>query len=247
MESSKSVIFGATSALGQEVARNLLLTGTCKSFLLLARDSSSLEKVANDLVIRGARVDSLVIDLDDMGRHDELVGSVSDADSFWFFYGTLPEQSAVEKSWDATEASMRTNFLSCASLLLRISNMLELKNAKSTLVVVSSVAGDRGRKSNYIYGTAKGALSLFCQGLRNRFSGSNIHVLTVKPGFIDTPMTRNIEKKPTFLWVSPAVVAQHIVKAFRNKKNTVYIPWYWRYILFVVKAIPENIFKRMSL
>ena len=133
-------------------------------------------------------------------------------------------------------------------LLTRIAQTLEERpSTGSSIVVVSSVAGERGRKSNYVYGTAKGALSLFCQGLRNRLHQSGVHVLTVKPGFIDTPMTADIAKTPSVLWASPEKIASVMVSAFEQKKDVIYAPWFWRYILLVIKLIPESIFKKLSL
>jgi len=190
MADTKAVIFGATSALGQSVAR--LLVADQEHLILVARDAQKLAIVADDLTARGGSVTTRQVDLDDMTAHTELVDGVSDADSFWFFYGTLPDQAACERDWQATASALQTNFLSAASLLTRIGSICQARGSGS-IVVISSVAGDRGRKSNYVYGTAKGALSLFCQGLRNRLSESGVHVLTVKPGFIDTPMTADIE------------------------------------------------------
>lgn len=247
MDKQRAAIFGATSALSHAVAINLIETGVCTYFYLIARNTEKLDLVAKDLTVRGGEVQTLVCDLDDIAAHQELVDSVSDANSFWYFFGSLPDQCRAEQCWDLAEAAIKTNFLSCASLLTRVAKMQEEKQEESSLIVVSSVAGDRGRKSNYIYGTAKGALSLFCQGLRNRYDSSGIHVLTVKPGFIDTPMTETMAKKPAFLWATPEQVAVLIVQAFKRKKDIVYTPWFWRYILLIIMVIPESIFKRMSL
>jgi hypothetical protein len=111
--------------------------------------------------------------------------------------------------------------------------------------VVSSVAGDRGRQSNYVYGAAKGGLSIFLQGLRNRLSKFGVCVLTIKPGFVITPMTTEFKKG--ILWAQPKQVAKVIVSAIRKRKNVVYVPWFWRWIMFIIRSIPESIFKRMSL
>ena len=113
------------------------------------------------------------------------------------------------------------------------------------IAVISSVAGDRGRQSNYIYGTAKGALTLFLQGLRNRLARSNVQVLTLKPGFVDTPMTAHLKKG--LLFVSPETIAKGILRSIQKKKNEVYLPWFWYFIMKIIKTIPEFIFKRMKL
>jgi len=197
-------------------------------------------------VVRGATVHTLEADFDLLDTHDSLVEKISDCEEVFCFYGTLPDQSACEQSWEATEQALHTNFLSVVSLLNRLANHFE-QRAHGNLVVVSSVAGDRGRKSNYVYGTAKGALSIYCAGLRNRLAASGVHVLTVKPGFIDSPMTAHLEKKPAPLWVGPDRVAKDIVKAANARKNVLYTPWFWQVILLIIQHIPEPIFKRLSL
>ena len=111
--------------------------------------------------------------------------------------------------------------------------------------MISSVAGDRGRASNYIYGTAKGAVSIFLQGLRNRLSSSNVNVLTIKPGFVDTPMTSHLPKN--FLYAKPELVGEQIYDAISKQKDIVYIPKFWRLIMFMIKHIPEFIFKKLSI
>lgn len=247
---SCAAILGATSGLGQAVARQLCSNAAdgsgVSSLILVARNSSRLEEVADDLRARGATVTCVVADLDDIDAHEQLAATLAPASSFWFFYGSLPEQSDVQTNWPATEQSLRTNFLSPASLLTHIGNALEARG-QGSIVVVGSVAGDRGRQSNYIYGTAKGALALFCQGLRNRLAPKGIPVLTVKPGFIDTPMTAEIEKKPAILWATPDKVASDIIKAHAKGKDVLYTPWFWRYILLIIKLVPERIFKKLSL
>jgi len=247
MDNPKAVIFGATSSLAQAVARQLCQNRSCTSFYLVARDAEKLETVSRDLHARDAQVELIVSDLNRIESHDELITQIIDADSFWFFYGSLPEQKDAERSWADTASALDTNFTSCASLLARLANDLEARTRPSSIVVVSSVAGDRGRKSNYIYGTAKGALGLFCQGLRNRLASSGVHVMTVKPGFIDTPMTSAIEKKPAFLWATPDRVARQMVVAFEKKKDIVYTPRFWRYVMLIINLIPEAFFKKLSL
>lgn len=253
---STSVILGATSALGQAVARRLVHDG--HRLILCARDEAKLNTVAMDIGVRMGSVATAdgsdhveppvchVVDFDQISAHAQLVNDIREADHIWFFYGTLPDQQHCEASWEATAAALNTNFVSAVSLLTRLANNLESRGSGS-LTVVSSVAGDRGRKSNYVYGTAKGALSLFCQGLRNRLAHSGVQVLTVKPGFIDTPMTAAIEKKPALLWASADQVAGDIVRAQKRGKDVIYSRWFWRYILLIIRLIPERIFKKLSL
>ncbi len=242
-----AVILGATSALAQAVARELIDNG--QSLVLVARDSEKLDVVKADLSSRvnsNASVQSRVVDLGDIQAHAALIEATKSAESYWLFYGSLPDQEACATDWEMTEQALNLNFTSAASLLSRAANEFEARGGGS-LVVVTSVAGDRGRQSNYIYGTAKGALSLFCQGLRNRLHNSGVQVLTVKPGFIDTPMTSDIAKKPAILWVSPKRVASDMVRAQKRGKDVLYTPWFWYFILLVIRLIPERVFKRLSL
>ena len=243
-------LLGATSALGEAVAKELLRSyaqgQTSLHLFLVARNESRMNEVADDLRTWGAQITCIVCDLDDIDAHSGLVESLKGVEDYWFFYGSLPEQTKVQESWQDTERALLTNLLSPISLLTNIANTLE-HAGRGSLVVVSSVAGDRGRQSNYVYGTAKGALSLFCQGLRNRLAASSVKVLTVKPGFIDTPMTRGIEKKPAMLWVKPDRVARDMVRAQVRGRDVLYTPWFWRYIMLIIKLIPERIFKRLSL
>jgi len=244
MAERTSVILGATSALGQAVARELAARG--EALVLIARDAERLSVVAADLGARGATVSSRTCDFDQLIEHAGLIDSIGEADDYWLFYGTLPDQAACERDWEATAAALHTNFTSAASLLTRIANRLEPRGWGS-IVVVSSVAGDRGRGSNYVYGAAKGALSLFCQGLRMRLSKHGVQVVTIKPGFIDTPMTAAIEKKPAPLWATPERVAQDMVRARDKGADVRYTPWFWQPIMLIIKSVPERIFKRLSL
>ena len=143
-----------------------------------------------------------------------------------------------------TLQEFQINLVSVVSLLTLLANYFE-KQGKGCIAVISSVAGDRGRQSNYIYGAAKGGLTIFLQGLRNRLSKAGVCVLTIKPGFVITPMTENFKKG--FLWAQPQQVAKAIVSAIRRRKNVIYVPWFWRWIMLVIRNIPENVFKRMSL
>lgn len=243
-EQKNIALLGATSALGYAVARQLINAG--HSLTLVARDENKLSQVADDLTVRGAKLETIQADFDFIDGHDALVQAIGHCDDVYCFFGTLPDQDACEQNWEDTQQALHTNFICVASLLNRLANRFEQRR-HGNLVVVTSVAGDRGRKSNYVYGTAKGALSIYCAGLRNRLAGSGVHVLTVKPGFIDTPMTAHIEKKPAVLWVGPERVAQDIVKAANARKNVIYTPWFWRLILLIIQHIPESVFKRLSL
>ena len=159
-------------------------------------------------------------------------------------HGTLGSQSDGEASWKQTLQILDSNFLSQASLLTLLANDFE-KALHGHIAVITSVAGDRGRASNYIYGTAKGALSIFLSGLRNRLAAKNIPVTDFKLGFVDTPMTTHYKKGP--IWAKPEAVAHGIVTAIEKKKDVVYLPWFWCWIMMVIRNIPERVFKKLSI
>ncbi len=243
----KVLIVGATSAIAQETAK--LFAAARSEIFLAGRDEAKLQAVANDLAVRGARkVDLMVLDLNDFNRHPALISrateSLAGLDTVLIAHGTLGDQEAAQKSFAFTESELKTNLLSYISLLTILANLFEAQQY-GTIAVISSVAGDRGRQSNYVYGTAKAALSTFTQGLRGRLSRSNVAVVTIKPGFVDTPMTAHLKKGPLF--VGPEVVGKGIYRAIQERQDVVYIPWFWWGIMTVIKLIPERIFKRMTI
>lgn len=158
--------------------------------------------------------------------------------------GMLGDASLARQEFSEAEKIIKRNFTGACAILGEIANHFE-KQKGGFIIGISSVAGDRGRQSNYIYGAAKGGLSIFLQGLRNRLYPSGVHVMTVKPGFVDTSMTYG--KEGMFLVASPEKVGKAIVAALEKKKDVVYIPWFWRLIMMLIKAIPEKIFKKMRL
>lgn len=241
------LILGATSAIAEQTARIYASRGD--NLCLVARDEEKLRTVADDLKVRGAKkVTTLCFDLGHTHKHQELLEvaekSMTKIDIVLVAYGTLGNQKKCEADFDETLQELQTNFLSVVSLLTLLANLFE-QQKYGTIAVISSPAGDRGRQSNYIYGSAKGALSVFLQGLRNRLFKSTVHVLTIKPGFVDTPMTGGFKKG--VLWVRPDVIAQGIVHAIDKQKDIVYLPFFWRYIMLIIKLIPERIFKKLSL
>jgi decaprenylphospho-beta-D-erythro-pentofuranosid-2-ulose 2-reductase len=241
------LIIGATSAIAQEVAKLYAVAGS--QLFLVARNGQKLEQVDQDLSVRGAdAVESMSLELTDTERHEDIL---TKADAFLggidivlIAHGTLPEQKTCETSVNHTLQELEINLLSMVSLLTLLANYFE-KQGSGCIAVISSVAGDRGRQSNYVYGAAKGGLSIFLQGLRNRLSKAGVGVLTIKPGFVITPMTAEFKKG--ILWAQPKRVAEAIVSAIHKRKNVVYVPWFWRWIMLIIRSIPESIFKRMSL
>jgi decaprenylphospho-beta-D-erythro-pentofuranosid-2-ulose 2-reductase len=215
---------------------------------LVARNEQHVQAIASDLTVRGAsEVTKYCLDLNNVDRHEELLSAAADAlgsvDIVLIAHGTLSNQKACELSVEETLQEIQTNALSTISLLTLIANKFEAQKS-GTICVISSVAGDRGRASNYVYGSAKAMLTAFTSGLRQRLYKSNVSVVTIKPGFVDTPMTSAFKKG--FLWAKPNVVAALIVNAIDKKKAEVYVPAFWRAIVLLVKTIPMQIFKKYA-
>lgn len=245
---TRLAVFGATSAIAGAVARLYAAEGA--SLFLVARNAARLEALADDLRARGAAaVATAVADLDELDRHPELVESARAAldglDAVLIAHGTLSDQAACETDWSAAQAGFTTNFLSPVSLLTALAPVMERQN-RGAVAVIGSVAGDRGRGSNYVYGSAKGGLGVFVQGLRHRLGRSNVAVTLVKPGFVDTPMTAALPKGGP-LWAKPERVAADIRRALDRGPAVLYTPWFWRWILLVIRLLPDAVFRRTRL
>lgn len=243
----KVLVIGATSAIAKEAAKLFAEKGD--QLFLVARNEEKLKMMVSDLMVRGVqKVDYMVLDMNEFDKHESLLDraaqSMGGLDAVLIAHGTLGDQKACEQSYKIAEEELKTNFLSVVSVLTYIANRFE-QQEHGDIVVITSVAGDRGRQSNYVYGTAKGALTIFLQGLRNRLYKSGVSVVTVKPGFVDTPMTVNFKKGLFF--VGPDIVAKGIYRAILKRKDVVYVPFFWRWIMIVIKSIPESIFKRLRL
>jgi len=205
--------------------------------------------VASDLRVRGAAsVISFAMEACDTAAHAAMLDAANNAlgglDVALIAHGSLPDQKACEASVELTLKEIETNALSVIALATRLAERFE-RQGGGTLAVISSVAGDRGRQSNYVYGAAKGMVSLFLQGLRNRLAKKGVQVLTIKPGFVDTPMTAAFPKGA--LWAKPEAIARGIVRAVERGSDEVYLPGFWRLIMLIIRHIPERIFKKLSL
>ena len=243
----KILIIGATSAIAEATARLFAARGD--RLHLLARNRERLETMAKDLKIRGAESVSFdVLDVNDFDRHPALLDAASTIldgiDVVLIAHGTLPDQRACEGDFLRTLEELNTNAIGTLSLLTHLANRFE-QQRHGVIAAISSVAGDRGRQSNYVYGTAKAAVTVFLQGLRNRLYKSGVRVLTIKPGFVDTPMTADFRKG--LLWAQPERIAKDIVKAISASKDVIYTPWFWRPVMVLIRSIPEPLFKRLSL
>lgn len=245
---TKVAIFGATSAIAAAVARRLAAEGA--RLHLVARDPERLEAVAADLRARGAAsVTTATADLADTDRHTDLVARAAAAldglDAVLIAHGTLGDQAEAEADAAVLLRDMRTNLLSPISLLTHLGNAMAARG-QGTIAVVGSVAGDRGRASNYAYGAAKGGLGVFVAGLRHRLGRLGVRVTLVKPGFVDTPMTAGIAKGGP-LWATPDRVAADIHRALRTGPAVLYTPWFWRPIMLVIRLLPDAVFRRLKL
>jgi decaprenylphospho-beta-D-erythro-pentofuranosid-2-ulose 2-reductase len=243
----KIMILGATSAIAHATARRFAADGA--SFYLIARNSDKLQTLQDDLKAYGAaQVDCITQDLTDTGTHagllDNAMGAMGGLDAVLVCYGTLPDQHVMQQDDDAARQEFDTNFLSVLSFLTVAANFFE-RQRRGVIAVVSSVAGDRGRASNYAYGASMAAKTAFVSGLRNRLNKAGVQVLTVKPGQVDTPMTAHMKKG--VIWATPEQVGEDIYQAMRNGRDVIYTPWFWRYIMMIIRVLPEPIFKRLSL
>ena len=243
----KIVILGATSGIALEVQRQLARQG-CE-LLLIARSSERLAELQADLSIRGARkVLTYSGDLSAVQQHAAIFDfarrAFSGFDTVLLAYGSMHDQRDSESSVDTLLEELQVNFVSAAAILTLFAADLEQRRT-GCIAAITSVAGDRGRRSNYVYGSAKGALSLFLQGLRSRLHPSGVRVITIKPGPVQTPMTDHLHRSAHFAY--PEQIAREIVCALeRRSPDVLYTPKIWRYVMGAVRQIPESIFKRLS-
>ena len=241
----KSLIIGGTSAVAEKVVRNLATSGG--ALYLTGRDLERLDMIGADLLMRGAeRVSTERLDVTKASALAGLVAraavSLGGLDTIIYVAGQLPDQARVNADADLLRQTLEVNALSAMVVLNEAATYFE-HQGHGQLVAIGSVAGDRGRATNYAYGAAKGALEIFMSGLRQRLHKSGVQVLLVKPGFVDTPMTADFPKGP--LWASPQRVAEDIVRAMEKGRSVIYTPWFWRWIMLVIRHIPERLFVRL--
>jgi short-subunit dehydrogenase len=243
----KVLVLGATSGIAEATCRIWAAQGA--RLFLVARNAEKLAAVAADLRTRGASyVDTAVADLDNTDQHPTLlahaVNSLTGLDVAYLTYGILGDQAKAEQDFNTAAQIIYTNYMAPVSLLTWLANFCVQRHA-GTLAVISSVAGDRGRKSNYLYGSSKAGLSAFLGGLRNRVDREGVTVLAIKPGPVKTSMTSGMKGSEKFADVD--AVAKSIVKAIDKRQDVLYVPFQWQPIMFIIRNIPERIFKKLNL
>ena len=243
----KILILGASSEIAHATCKIYARLGY--KFVLMARDKDKLKTIAQDLRNRGASdVKCFIMDINKISEHSRLIKKtfifLGSIDITLISHGTLPDQIACERSAKLTAKELNTNAISTILFLTNLANELE-KHKKGIIAVITSVAGDRGRASNYVYGSAKAMVSTFLQGLRGRLAKKGIHIVDIKPGIVETRMTAHLKKR--FFWANPDKIAKEIMQAISKEKHSVYAPWHWWLIMKFVNFIPEFIFKKIKL
>ena len=245
MSKTNVVVVGATSAVAQAAIRIWAQRGM--ELTLIARNADELDRTAADARVRGAPTVTAVIgDLTDTAFISETVRVMNVPRVALVAYGSLTDSARADSDATYLANELTANFTSAALWAQTLAERMAADSANGgTIAVISSVAGDRGRGSNHAYGAAKAGLTAFCSGLRARMAARRVHVVTVKPGFIDSPMTAHVAKKGA-LWATPETIAKGIVNAIDKKRDVVYLPGFWRLIMLIITHVPEGIFKRLK-
>jgi short-subunit dehydrogenase len=247
LDAKRILVLGATSGIAEACIH--LWANRGDHLFLVGRNANRLAAVAADARTRGAAyVDTAVVDLDRIEQHADLlahaINSLGGLDIAYLALGVLGEQPKAERNFHDAAHIIHTNYTAPVSLLTWLANYCAQRHA-GTIAVLSSVAGDRGRKSNYVYGSSKAGLTTFVDGLRNRIDREGVRVITIKPGPVKTAMTEGMKGHERFADVNK--VAATIVKAMDRGDDVVYVPGQWRIIMSVIRAIPERVFKKLNL
>ncbi|MDX2247388.1 MAG: SDR family oxidoreductase [Bacteroidia bacterium] len=239
------LILGATSDIARAIAHRYAREGS--AIQLAARDSGRLEKETADLNIRyGTEVTTWEFDAEAYETHGSFCEKLPVLpDVVFCVFGFMSDQKVAEKDFDAAHRMLRINYTGAVSILSHLANLMETRGS-GTIVGISSVAGDRGRASNYFYGSAKAGFTAFLSGLRNRLAAKGVQVITAKPGYVNTAMTAGMNL-PGPLTSEPEAVANALFSAVKKKKNVVYISGVWRLIMLIIRNIPEFVFKKLKL
>ncbi|PCI86996.1 MAG: short-chain dehydrogenase [Hyphomicrobiales bacterium] len=239
------LIIGAKSDIAKAIANKYAENGY--DLYLAARNSKELETFAQDIRVKtDKKVECLELDILDFASHQDFYNNLNEKpEGVASAVGYLGDQTESQKEFNEAQTIINTNYTGVVSLLNVIASNFEARKS-GFIIGISSVAGERGRQSNYTYGSAKAALSAYLSGLRNRLTASNVAVITVKPGFVDTQMTEDMDL-PKALTATPQQVADDVYNAQVNGKNIIYTRWFWKWIMLIIKTIPEWKFKQLKL
>lgn len=241
------VVLGASSSIARAFARAAAQSGS--ALVLAGRDQADLQASAADIRLRSGRsVEVLAFDASETSSHAAFVQRCrtlcNGRLNVFLAFGQMPAQSALDVDPQLMRSTIGVNFLGAVSVLAQFAPVLEAQRA-GHVVVIGSVAGDRGRRKNYVYGAAKAGLHAYAQGLRARLCRSGVTVLTVKPGFVDTAMSYG--QPGLFLVAQPEALARAILTAVERGRLIMYYPWFWRWIMLLIRHIPERIFQRLNI
>jgi len=239
------LILGATSDIGIAIAKKF--AAEKYNIQLAARKPAQLDAVQSDIKIRyGVDCSTHAFDALQFHSHDAFFESLDPKPSVTIsIFGIMDEEDEAFENWNLTQRMIDTNYTGAVSIL-NIAAKYYIEHKSGAIIGISSVAGDRGRASKLIYGSSKAAFNAYLSGLRNKCFKDNVHVMTVKPGFVYTRMTENMPL-PKLLTSTSQYVGDVVYKSFAKRKNTVYVKWFWRYIMLIIKNIPEFQFKKMKL
>ncbi|HVP30186.1 MAG TPA: SDR family oxidoreductase [Myxococcota bacterium] len=244
------LVIGATSGIARALCRVLAARG-CR-LVLAGRRREELEVFGRDCVLRGApEVAVEPFEALDFDSHEAFVARCFERfpgglDGVVACHGTLPDQAATERDAALARRTIDANLSSMVTVLHAVALRLEARG-DGFIAALSSVAGDRGRASNATYGAAKAGLTAFLSGLRNRLAGKGVRVLTVIPGFVATAMTEGVLDPDSPLVATPERVAHDIDRALRRRRDVLYTPWFWRYVMLAIRLLPERVFKRLRI
>lgn len=240
------IVLGGSSSIGRAFARRAVATGA--DVVLAGRDLEDLERTATDVALRGGTaVDVMRFDARDNASHVAFVDALRQREgelSVFLLFGAMPEQSAIDGDFGLARQTIEVNYLGAVSILSHLAPLLEERRT-GKIVVLSSVAGDRGRLKNYVYGSAKAGLNVYVEGLRARLWRSGISVTLVKAGFIDTDMS--FGSPGLFLVATPDACAEACLRGAERGREVIYFPWFWRFIMLIIRSIPASFFKRLNL
>lgn len=242
----KALILGGTSDLGRSIGKKYAVRGW--DLVLTARNTENLVPIQSDFQIRHEiKVDILELDAAAIETHASVLttAKIEEIDTVVYAIGYLGEQEKAQSDFAENQAIVMSNYVGAISLLNRVAEVFE-KRGSGTIIGISSVAGERGRQSNYIYGSAKAGFTTYLDGMRNRLAHKGVHVMTVKPGFLDTKMTAGLDL-PGPLTATADKASNVIVKGALKKKNKLYVLFMWRWIMLIIRNIPEPIFKKLKL